>query len=204
VALKIANSDRVASKVGVFVTLSFTTATLLPIGGRITFSFPCNFFATSTVPTFVSSNVTGLMLTITTMSSYLVALTSGVFIGGSVPASIIFSNFQMGPNPLPDSATGIQVSTSSDTIASDGAASGIIGNFTQVRNVSLTIADKDRVSGSAGISVTLSFVPASSILPGGFITLTYPSGFFCPWHYTQCEWCRKFQRDGPWSCFFCV
>ena len=176
-SLAIASSDRVAARSGVSVTLSFTTVSLLPVGGRITFAYPCNFFATEIVPT-ATSNVAGLGLTITAMSSFVVLSTSGVAIGANVPATIVFNNFKMGPGPNPGSATGVQVSTSADATPSDGVPSGIIGNFTQVNNVSLAIADKDRVSGTAGVSVTLSFVPTATIPPGGSVTLTYPSAFF--------------------------
>jgi hypothetical protein len=178
VSLSIASADRVAARSGVSVTLSFTTVSQLPVGGRITFSYPCNFFATDVAPAFASSNVAGLVVTITSMSSYAIASTGGVVIGPSVAATIVFNNFKMGPSANQGSVTGVQVSTSADTTASDGVPSGIIGSFTQVNNVSLAIAEKDRVSGTAGVSVTLSFVPTAAIPPGGSITLTYPSGFF--------------------------
>jgi hypothetical protein len=114
---------------------------------------------------------------ITGIAPHIVAITSRVAIGASVETSIVFSNFKMGPYPS-EGTTGIQVSTSADTIPSTCVPSGILKNGTQVSNVSLIIDDKFRIAGSAGVSVTVSFVPTTTIPPGGSVTLTYPSGLF--------------------------
>lgn len=180
VIFTIASKDRVASRSGVLVTLSFTTTSSLPVGGGITLSYPSNFFATDIFPRFESSNVNGLIISITGMSPYIVAITSGVAVGASVRTSIVFSNFKMGPKPSQGTSTGVQVSTSADTTPSVCVPSGIISNFSMVSNVSLVIDDKYRVAGTAGVSAILSFVPTATIPPGGSVTLTYPLDFFLP------------------------
>jgi hypothetical protein len=178
VSLTIDKKYRVASRSGVLVTLSFTTASSIPAGGSITLSYPSNFFATDITPIFNTSNVVGLAASITSMSPYVVATTSNVAIGASFATTIVFGNFKMGPNPSEFSPTGVKVSTSADTTPSECVPSGIIGIYSQVSNVSFYIDDKFRVAGMAGVSATLSFIPSTLIPPGGSITLTYPSGFF--------------------------
>ena len=113
----IASSDRIVSKTGVPVTLSFTLATLLPISGTITLSYPAGFFAVS-APTVQpgSSSVAGFTGTCAATTSTSVVVNSA---GATVPASsfvITLPGFVMGG--VTAGTVGATQATSADTAAS--------------------------------------------------------------------------------------
>lgn len=170
----IASSDRIVSKTGVPVTLCFTLATLLPIGGTITLSYPAGFFAVST-PTEQpgSSSVAGFTGTCAATTSTSVVVNSA---GATVPASsfvITLPGFVMGG--VTAGTVGVTLATSADTAASVAVSSGSIA--TQVTIVSLSINANDRITLKPSVPITLSFPPTTLLLPGATITILFQTAF---------------------------
>jgi hypothetical protein len=174
-SFQIASLDRIVSKSGVAVTLSFTLSTALQPGGTITLNFPNMFFAASN-PTVQpgGSSVAGFSATCSPTTSTSVVINAT---GTSVPASsfvVTLSGFVMGGATL--GATSVTVQTSADTYASSPVFSGSIAS--QVTNLSFVISTSDRIAQKSSVPITLGFTPTTALPPGGTITLTYPNGFF--------------------------
>jgi hypothetical protein len=152
VSFSIAVSDRVAGKTPVPVTLGFTPASPVPVGGTITITYPSGFFnlpnnpCSVYVPAFPSSSST-----IANFNSYycdassttsVVITTSGATISASAFKVTIYG-FKMGS--ATKNTLGILIQTSTDRAASIAVESGSVvcpaGSFL-VTNVSSLICTK--------------------------------------------------------------
>jgi hypothetical protein len=181
VILAIPAGDRVAAKTLVHVTVAFTTTAALGINGRITLRYPSGFFATAATP---ANNAAGTA-SVASMTAFSSAPTAtqiaiSTRVAG-IPAAAAFnftlSGLTMGAATA-GSPTGITVSTDADTVASTGAASGVIGGAPL--QPSFTIQASDRVAGKKPVLATFGFTSTAggSLGVDGVITLNYPSGFF--------------------------
>jgi hypothetical protein len=167
-------SDRIAAKVSVPLTLSFTSITALPIGGSITLCYPTGFFgaAVPTVPV-GSSTVVGFSGTCSIVGDCVHIVTAGA----AIPPSaflVTMTGFAMGNKNA--GSVGVTVSTSADVIASVAVESG--GIYTRVSALTFVIDSADRIAFKTSVPVTVGFTPATLLPIGSTITLTYPTGFF--------------------------
>jgi WD40 repeat protein len=175
VSFAIDSEDRKANRASVPVTLGFTAANPIPSGGTLTLNYPSGFFATSVIP-FIEPGASSLGEFMAwcgeTTTSSLIITTHGAAISAQA-FTVTIQGFTMG------SATAgadVSLQSSSDINASAPVASGQI--FGQVLNVTFDISLYDRIAGKPSVPLTLGFVPASPIPPGGTITVTYPHLFF--------------------------
>jgi len=180
VDLVIADGDRNYMKAAVAVRLDFTTSKALATGGKITLNFPSGFFAVGTTATAITADGSTTVSTMTatfgaSTATSIVITTAVAGIAAGTAFKITLAGMVMGAATA-GSATGITVTTDTDTIASAGAPSGIINPA--VTSVGFVIATAKRVPASTSAALTLSFKTTSVFQIGGRITLTYPSGFF--------------------------
>jgi hypothetical protein len=150
------------------VTVSFTIASALTSGQKVTISFPPNYFASGTI-TATSPNFK--MATIGILPQVIVEVdTSGVAAGSS--HTIVLSGGTLGA-PTAASTSGVSVVTPLD-LAATGSTVPLGGS---VSFVSSTIAAAERVPGLSGKSVTVAFTTATRLLPGQSVTITLPTGY---------------------------
>jgi hypothetical protein len=81
-----------------------------------------------------------------------------------------------GNTSTPPTSNGIGGLPSRRLLQTDGTQAGSL--YTRVSSASFFISDFDRVEGIAGVSATFSFVPSTSLRPGGSITIQFPVSFF--------------------------
>jgi hypothetical protein len=174
----IGNSDRVAGKSPVSITIGFTPSTSLPPSSTITIRFPFDFLATSVTPIVAagSSSVSALNATCSpTTSTSFVITTAGATIPTTAFTLTIGGITLGGVTP---GAAELTFETSTDVIPSAALSSGpILG---QLASVSFGIRLPNRLVGNFPVSVTISFIPSSVLPAGGTITLSYPLHFFSP------------------------
>jgi hypothetical protein len=151
-------SNRFAFKQNVPVTLAFFVTTDIPSGGRITLTYPFNFFASSVRPVVAAgaSSVSGLSITCSTTSDTAVVLsTAGAVITTAFVVTI--SGFTMGA--ATPGSVGVTVQTSSDPSPSfplpSGAIFGAVGN-------GAVVALSSYIYGTSA-TLTFSFVAAPSM-----------------------------------------
>jgi hypothetical protein len=176
VSFRIEESNRIAGKAAVPITLGFTPISPVPAGGALTITYPPGFFALSDTPVVSagSSSILGLTGTCgSPTNTYVVISIAGAAIVASA-FTITIDGFKLGP--ATDGAVGVTVQTSSDTLASLAVSSG--GIYSQVTFVNFTVAQSDRIAAKLNVPATLSFAPTNAIPPGGNITLIYCFGFF--------------------------
>lgn len=175
----IASSQRTDGSVNVPVTLSFTPATRIPIGGTITLTYPSGFFAPSITPQVLagSSSVQGLTGTCTNTSSPFIIITTS---GAQIPAALFIvtiTGFKMGSVTAGSFCT---VQTSQDVLPSTPVDSGFILGASSffMTSPSFSVGSADRIAGRSNVSITIGFTPTTSLPPSSTITVRYPSDFF--------------------------
>ena len=122
----IAESDRIATKANVPVTLTFTPTTPLPPGGTITLTYCPDFFATSAQPTIAASSSTVAALTgacSMPSASKVVCTTAGATVTAAA-FTVTITGFKMGQAAA--ASTGVHVQTSSDKVPSVAVACGAV------------------------------------------------------------------------------
>jgi len=123
------NSDRVAGKMSASATISFTTswAAKLPVGSKITLSYPAGFFAVSSTPAVaISSGATGSAAA--PNATFIVITTGTVAINASTNVTITLTGLTMGA-ATGGNSSGITISTSADLVSSLPIPSGPILSF---------------------------------------------------------------------------
>jgi hypothetical protein len=129
VTFKIASSDRVAGKVFVPVTLAFTLATPLDVGGTITLTYPSGFFQRFVTPTVAAGSSSVARLTgvcgATTASS-VVIVTSGANINEGSPFTVTLMGLTMGAATA--SSVSVSVRVSCEILPSVAVESGIVSS----------------------------------------------------------------------------
>jgi uncharacterized spore protein YtfJ len=180
VTFNFAAGDRLANKAAVPVTLAFKTTTALTTGGKITLNYPAGLFAATPNPAnngAGSTSVATMTATSDTTGNSIVVTTAVIGIASDTTFTITLSGLTMGAATAV-SPTGIIVSTDADTVASTGAASGVIGGAPL--HPSCTIQASDRVAGKKPVLATFGFAPTAGGWFGfnGVITLNYSSRFF--------------------------
>jgi hypothetical protein len=161
-------SDRFAFKRNVAVKLSFFVTSDIPSGGRITLTYPFNFFAPSVMPFVVAgaSSVPGLSITCSNTSDTAVVLTTtGALI--TTAFAVTISGFTMGV--ATPGSIGVTVQTSSDPSPSfplhSGAIFGAVGN-------GAVVTLSNYIYGINEIVLTVSFVAAPSMNSTAFTLIS--------------------------------
>ena len=177
VTFSIAAAKRVAGSTNTAATFSFTTSATgsLVSGSTITLKYPVGFFTTAGglgVQISVGS-VGGIPSTPTTTA--IIITTTNDSIGQSTAVIVTLTGLTMGAASAGGSVT---VQTNADSAVSAAVASGVIGGA--VTSVSFSVVSIDRVAGKAQVDATFAFktTAGGELAAGGFITLTFPTGFF--------------------------
>jgi hypothetical protein len=175
VALIIAAADRVAGRVGVAVTFTFTPSAGGAGPSTVTLTYPSGFFATSPTPSAAVSTAGTIMAPGPPGATSIVLAVSGTALAAGTAVTVTLVGCTLG---IARAATAsVTVQTSADPTASSPAEScGVIGGA--VTTVALIIAAADRVAGRVGVAVTFTFTPSAGGAGPSTVTLTYPSGFF--------------------------
>jgi hypothetical protein len=157
-------------------TFTFTTASVLPIGGTITISLPPNYFtglATpggTLTPASGSAMLSGCAMTPATLT--IVCTTAGAVLQPG-PQIITFAVGQLTTGaPRLSVSTGLSVATSADVVSSPSLSPAIGG---QVTSATLTLAAGDNVAQRTTTGITtISFNTATPVPVGGTITISLP------------------------------
>jgi hypothetical protein len=182
----IAPEDRIESKVGVALTLTFTPSVggAIVAGGSLTLHYPQFFFAMTDVPEVPAFNcsafgVYGVAVFVNHEQNWISVTTSGPGkIAASRPVIVTLSGLKLGP-ATKGHATGVTVSTSQDQVHSIPVDSGAIGARLNLHQFSIKI--KDAVAGKLDSSATITFRTSigGAIPSGGRIIVKYFAlGFF--------------------------
>jgi alpha-tubulin suppressor-like RCC1 family protein/serine/threonine protein kinase len=178
VDFKMSATDRIASKSGVAVTLSFSVSVggALDSSSTITFKYPSNFFVPSAEPTVNASSALTVQSAATTATSIVMTINSGS-VASAAKVSLTLSGLTMGPDTAGVSS-GMKISTSADLFDSSGVPTGVIGD--KVTDVGFKMYELDRVALKTYSTATVTFkVSAGGALStNSTITIAYPANFF--------------------------
>jgi len=164
------------------VSISFSTATPLPIGGSVTFNMPANYLAsvdTTMTNSFKDTAVKATCsLTKATGSATIdsvVCITSGADLAVGSQTFIFSVNSITGGVPTPTSSK-FTVSTSTDRISGEASVVAIGGTITIDNFASLDPAERP---GQLNVApVKFSLTDATAVPVGGVITIALPPKYF--------------------------
>jgi hypothetical protein len=128
VTFMISSADRVAAKVGVVATFTFTPSAggALSTNKSITLNFPSGFIDVSSIPTVIlSQNSTSLSSAAPTLTNIILTNTGSAELPAGVKVTVTLTGLKMG-NASYGSSTGIFIQTSADQTASARQPSGCI------------------------------------------------------------------------------
>jgi len=180
------------------VTIVFTAANIIPVGGIITVTTPYMYFATRTAGSPAGTSAitcaTACSTNVPTVGNVAVVNTAPVgttagygtvtIVVASHPTTASALTVKLGAGTLTTGpaqaavATGIFVSTTQDSISTTGVTStAIVGGA--VSGASLTLVAADQTSGQVTTGlVTIAFTAATAIPAGGSIVVTTPYLYF--------------------------
>jgi len=163
----IAAAERFPLLTGKSVTVTFTTQSLLLSGQFVTITLPAGYISGTILSTGV--NFGAAAATSGTAPQYIVTATADVAAGAQ---TITLTGATIGA-PVAGSATGVQVSSSTDRV-NNGASLALGGTVT---GVSMTVLSADRIVNVANRKIVVAFTTTTIIPNGGFITITLPPSF---------------------------
>jgi hypothetical protein len=155
----ISSSDRIASKTGVSVTLSFTVPVDIRPGNSITLNYPPNFFAPAPNPEAIAATDPGIIIACSAFNQTQVVLTPvSSSIGASDSFTVIVRGATMGP--VMPSFTSVSLQMSTDVLESSSVPSGAI--FRAVGSGGAVHLSR-YLAGASNVAATVSFVAASAL-----------------------------------------